>query len=286
MNRQEFILKQEEFLHYLKHEKKLSDNTHRSYQNDLNKLVAFWTTSEEQGPVSLTLALVLEQYINSLYRAASAIQSIARKVSCFNSLKKFLKKQQIPLSVNLKRPLVKLKDPLIVPVSEIFHLMDLVHTEELPTKQPLRDKAILELLYATGIRCSEIVQIELRSIDFTNRAIVIRARRKKERVVLFGSRALERITQYLQSERPEPKSSYERLFLNQRNNPISVRSVQHICVMFRQCMKEKYDLTPHVLRHSFATHMLTNGADVDTLQELLGHKARISTERYLNKITK
>lgn len=283
MTRQEFLLKKEEFLYYLKHDKKLSDNTYRSYQNDLNQLVAFWTTLDND---TITLAHVLEQYSNSLYTAAHAPQSIARKISCFNSLKKFLKKQLIPLSLSLKRPIIQLKDPVILPIAEIFHLMDLVDAEELPTRQPLRDKAILELLYATGIRCSEIVHIELASIDFVNRAIVIRGRSKKERVVLFGARALERITHYLQSERPEPKSSYERLFLNQRNTPLSVRSVQHICVMFRQCMKEKYNLTPHVLRHSFATHILNNGADIDTVQELLGHKARISTERYLHKLNK
>ena len=282
MNKHEFKPKQQAFLAYLKETKKISDNTHRSYASDLTQFAQFWQELEEP----LTLTQALEYFISTLYQTGIDKSSIARKISCFNSLKKFLLHQGIELPLTIKRPLIVLKQPQILSIKEIFNLMDTIKDEELPTRRPLRDRAILELLYATGIQCSELVAIECQHVDLSQQSIIIRSKRKKERIVLFGPQARERILAYVQRERPEAQSSHERLFLNHRNQPLSARSIQRICVMFRDYMHEHYNLTPHILRHSFAIHLLSNGVDIDTLQELLGHKTRLSTQRYLTTIAR
>lgn len=282
---QEFQQKKELFLLYLKHEKKASVYTQRSYKGDLEQCALFWHTVETQEHTESNFNSILERFASALLQADIDKSSVARKISCLNSFKKFLKKQGIIIPVSLKRPFVKPKEPTILPVQQVFYLMEFPDNNELPTKHPLRDKAIVELLYATGIRCSELVAIEMNAIDFKTQSIVIRSKNKKERVVLFGAKAAERLKAYITQERPEVQSPYERLFLNYRTTPLTVRSIQRICAMFRQCFEDKKIVTPYILRHSFATHMLNNGADLETVQELLGHKTRASTERYIHKVS-
>lgn len=267
------------FLNYLVTEKKVTDNTYRSYNADMIQITNLWNLLEQEEKRALTLEEVLESFVKFLSSSVTP-SSQARKISCLNSFKKFLKKQSIPLSLNFKRPIIKPKPPISIPVHDIFSLMDNISNDDLPTKHPLRDRAILELLYATGMRCSELVNIELNSIDFNSQSIVIRSKRKKERIVFFGSKANQQIKSYLKYERNQVYSTNERLFLNSRNIPLTVRSIQRICAMFRQCLENKYNITPEILRHSFAAHMLNNGADIETVQKLLGHKIRASTERY------
>lgn len=276
MNKQEFTLKIYEFLHYLKHDKQVSDNTQSAYNLDLNQFNVFWEQLDHQ----LDLVSALELYIASLYQLEIHSSSIARKISCLSSFKKFLKKQGTELPIKLKRPLVILKEPTVLPLEHILDLLNKALEEELPTRKPLRDKAILELLYATGIQVSELVALELAHIDFTNRSIVIRARRKKERTVFFGITAQQRINQYIQHERVPFKHMHEKLFVNNRDTPLTPRSIQRICTVFRQFLASKHELTPCLLRHSFATHLLTKGVALETVQELLGHKTMLSTQRY------
>jgi integrase/recombinase XerC len=286
ITRTQFNNKKEEFLSYLANERKASEHTQRAYKADLEQCSTFWATIEDQEKHEVRIEDAFKRFIKSLFAHSVDPSSIARKISCLNSYKRFLHTQGITLKVHLKRPYIPLKTPQTLPLTEIFHLMDSIEQEALATKYPLRDKAIIELLYATGIRCSELVALELQAIDFTNRSIIIRHKKKKERVVFFGAQALERIKAYIAHERPEIKSAHERLFLNYRNTPLTVRSVQRVCAMFRECLVHKHFLTPHVLRHSFASHLLSNGADIDTVQELLGHKTRASTERYIPKTEK
>ncbi len=283
MTKVEFLNKKEEFLTYLAQERKASEHTQKAYKADLLQCIAFWNTLEKQEQREVLLEEAFKRFAAALFSISMHTSSIARKISCLNSFKRFLRTQGVRLKVSLKRPHVTLKKPATIEVNAVFHLMDGIEPDALSTKYPFRDKAIIELLYATGIRCSELVAIEMQAIDFTNRSIVIRNKKKKERTVFFGVKALERIKAYLTHERTEVKSQHERLFLNYRNTPLTSRSIQRICVMFRECFENKQVLTPHMLRHSFATHLLSNGADVETVQELLGHKTRISTERYITK---
>lgn len=282
MNRSEFELYTKKFLHYLQQEKQRSSNTHRAYTGDLNQFLLFWQeldkkSSSESAETALSIAI--EKFLYSLNQSPLDRSSLARKISCFNSFKKYLKKQQIMLDIVLKRPVILLKSPEILSMHQITYLLDQISDDALPTKRPLRDKAILELLYATGVRVSELVRIELTHVNFSQRSIIIRNKRSKERIVFFGTPAYNRLQYYFKHERSEPTNQHEALFLNCRNEPLTTRSVQRICAMFQKFLNND-QLTPCSLRHSFANHLLSQGAEITVVQDLLGHKTVISTQRY------
>jgi site-specific recombinase XerD len=280
MTIKEFTEKKDEFLAFITIERNLSEHTLRAYESDLKQITEFWKRicSREQQDISLKEAI--KRFLVSLYHKKLNNASIARKLSCLQSFEKFVTSYGIELNLQLTRPRLEKKLPAVLSVNEITHLLDEVKEHELPTRKPFRDKAIFELLYATGIRCSELVQIAFKDINFKERSIRIMGKGRKERIVLYGSKAEEKITKYLQDERPEPTHLNENLFLNNRSQPLTTRSIQRIIEMFQQFLKTGKAITPHKLRHSFATHLLNQGADLRLVQELLGHRALTSTERY------
>ena len=280
MNPQLFKKKLEEFLMHIDVEKNFSQHTHRAYESDLVQFYKFWHRISKKNHVSLGMKRALERFFIFLYHKKITNNSIARKISCFQSFEKFLTKQGIVLKLNLTRPRIGQKLPICLSVNEIFYLLDDVNEEKLPTRKPYRDKAIFELLYATGIRCSEIVNIKLYDIDFSQKTIRILGKGKKERFVLFGTQAQKQLETYLNIERSKSSSLDEYLFLNLQNEQLTSRSIQRIIAMFRQFLKLKKTITPHKLRHSFATHLLGQGADLRIVQELLGHTTLASTEKY------
>lgn len=281
MNLKEFEEKKKEFLIYLEVEKNLTTNTLRSYQIDLQQFIQFWHDLKDNEKNTLTLRQILERYLVTLFYKKITKSSIARKFSCFRSFEKFLLSQGIVLNFKLKRPRIDKKLPIYLSVDEIFYLLDTVENVALPTKKPIRDKAIFELLYATGIRCSELTNIKMKDLDLENKTIRIWGKGRKERIVLFGSKAQQKIKDYLEKERrPIPRTMQEPLFINQQGTPLTSRSIQRIIQMFRAFLKLDRTITPHKLRHSFATHLLNQGADLRMVQELLGHKSLSSTEKY------
>lgn len=280
MNLKNFKDKTKEFLHHLDIERNVSAHTLRAYETDLKQFYDFWEQASVQEKINLTIRLALERYFVSLYHKKIDKTSIARKVSCFNSFERFCQGQGIKVSLHLTRPRLDKKLPIFLSVEEITHLLDVVAEHELATRYPYRDKAILELLYATGIRCSELVNIELQDISFSEQVIRIFGKGKKERIVLFGAKADKKIQEYIRLERPKSKSNEEKLFLNFMGQPISSRSIQRIVKKFCIFLKGNRPITPHKLRHTFATHMLKKGADLRIIQELLGHQALSSTEIY------
>lgn len=285
MKLKEFSTKKEEFITYLEVEKNLSENTRRAYQSDLTQFHEFWQISKERQKMELPLRQILERFFVALYHKKIDKSSIARKISCFQSFAKFLKANGEELSLKLTRPRLDKKLPIYLSIDEIMHLLDKVKPEDLNTKRPYRDKAIFELLYATGIRCSELVTISVGDIDFDEKIIRISGKGNKERIVLFGNKAKEQLFNYLERERPQPNSNEDILFLNNRNKPLTPRSVQRVCEMFRMHLNIKRKITPHKLRHSFATHLLNQGADLRVVQELLGHATLSSTEKYTHVST-
>lgn len=284
------IEKIDQFMNYLTIEKNVSKHTIRAYKTDLKQFILFWEQLSCEEIKLLSLRQVIERYLVTLFYKNIDKSSIARKFSCFKSLERFLQADGIQLNLNLKRPRLDKKLPIYLSTEEISHLLDNVKDNELPTSYPLRDKAILELLYATGIRCSELVNIKLGDIDIHERTIKIRGKGNKERIVLFGKKAALKISSYLQNERVHIQNPSEHLLLNYRNEPLSTRSVQRIINMFRPFLKIDRPITPHKIRHTFATHMLNQGVDLRVVQELLGHQAISSTEKYthvsLEELTK
>ncbi len=280
MTRTEFEEKKDQFLTHLEIERNLSDHTLRAYEGDLQQFLSFWQKLSKPDQKKLGFRQIIERYLVSLFYKKISKNSIARKFSCFKSFERFLQTLGIKLNLQLKRPRLDKKLPVYLSVDEIFYLLDKVKEKELPTRSPLRDKAILELLYATGVRCSELVNIKLSDIDIANKTIRILGKGRKERIVLFGNKAKGRILVYMQQERPHPQNSNDALFLNYRYQQLTSRSVQRIIEMFRSFLHIDRHITPHKIRHSFATHLLNQGVDLRIVQELLGHKTLASTEKY------
>jgi site-specific recombinase XerD len=280
MQLKEFKEKKDQFILFLTIEKHFSLHTQRAYETDLNQFIEFWQHLSVDEQKHLDLRTIIERYLVSLFYKKIDKSSIARKFSCFKSFERFLKSCGISLKLKLQRPRLDKKLPLYLSVDEVFYLLDTIAKTDLPTKRPERDKAIFELLYATGIRCSELIGIKFKHIDLTHKTIRIMGKGKKERIVLFGQKAKEQLVRYLEDERPQAQTLEEHLFLNYRNEPLTARSVQRILYMFRGFLKVERPITPHKLRHSFATHLVNQGVDLRVVQELLGHQSLSSTEKY------
>lgn len=276
----EFKERKSEFLLHLKVEKNLALNTLLAYNSDLEQFISFWLHMPGEEKKHLTLRQLLERFLISLYYKKIDKSSIARKLSCFKSFERFLKTQGITVSLKFARPRFKQKLPVFLSVDEIFYLLDTVKESDMPTKLPKRDKAILELLYATGMRNAELVSVKFKDLDMENKCIRIVGKGNKERVVLFGEKAKAKLLEYFTYERPKPISNDASIFITARGKPIDPTLVQNVLAMFRKFLAVDRALSPHKIRHSFATHMLNQGADLRVIQELLGHRSLSSTERY------
>lgn len=295
MDFQTFNEKTKDFLAFLEIEKNVSPNTLRAYQSDLAQLAEFWKKildqekspektqeKKEERKEEYELDRILRRYTVSLFYKKLSKQSLARKLSCLRSFQRFLESIGIMLTLNFKSPRLDKKLPSTLSVDEIFYLLDSIKDTDLPTKYPARDKAIFELLYATGVRCSELVAIKLIDININDRVIKVLGKGRKERLVLFGTKAAQALTYYIGQERQKMLRYQDNpaLFLNCQGEKLTTRSVQRIFEMFRKLLKIDRKLTPHKIRHSFATHLLNEGTDLRIIQELLGHKTIATTEIY------
>ena len=275
--------KVKDFLCFLEVEKNSSKHTLRAYKSDLDQLFEFWDRlTKQKTPNSLSFEEIVRRYVVSLFYKKISKTSLSRKFSCIRSFQQFLQSQGIIIKLSIKAPRADRKLPVTLSVDEISFLLDSIKINDLPTPYPHRDKAIFELMYATGIRCSELTGIKLSDISFDEKIIKILGKGNKERIVLFGAKAAKMLEKYLTIERPEqlkdPQQPY--LFLNYAGQQLTTRSVQRIFEMFRHFLKIDRILTPHKVRHSFATHMLHEGVDLRIIQELLGHKTLSTTEIY------
>jgi integrase/recombinase XerC len=280
MQRITFIEKKTEFLLTLSLERNLSEHTIRAYTSDLNQFIQFWEKLSTEEQEKLSIRQIIERYLMVLFYKKLDASSIARKFSCFRSFEEYLAKQGTHLNLNLKRPRVPKKLPVYLSVDEMIHLLDSVKPSDLQSRFPLRDAAILELLYATGIRCAELVSMRICDLNMQEKTIRIMGKGKRERLVLFGDKAKEKMLAYFKEERAHPRDSNEAVFLNFKNGKLTTRSIQRIIEMFRSFLKIERPISPHKIRHTFATHLLKQGVDLRTIQELLGHRTITTTERY------
>lgn len=276
MRLDEFTHARQDFLIYVEIQKGLAVHTIKSYALDLQQCETFWHMHHAQ----LSLKETLDHFFIHLYNNKTQNSSIARKVSCLKSFEKFCLTQGRKLELKLQRPHIEKKLPIYLSVDEMFHLLDNVQSNDLPTSHPLRDVAILELLYATGMRCSELVNIKVNDVNMGEKIIQVNGKGGRERLTLFGSKAAEKIKNYLEKERKHVHSEDEYLFLNNRNNALSTRAIQRTLEEFRVFLKIKRRITPHKIRHTFATHLLNQGVDLRIVQELLGHRSLASTQIY------
>lgn len=269
------------FVEHLQVVKGVAENTRRSYQSDLMGLFDFWEKRELATQKVVDLGDAIKRFRTHLISQKTRPSTVARKISCYNSFVHFLAQKGLIEPAAFIRPAVMLAEPKTVSKKELSYLLQELNNSQLATPLPHRDRAILELLYATGARCSELSSLRIADINFAEKTITIRNQKSSLRTINLGDSTLAQLKNYLTHERPAIEQQHEYLFLNFRREPLTPRSIQRICAMFGNFLGQGYQLTPQILRHSFAVHLLEQGTDIATVQHLLGHSARLSTERYI-----
>lgn len=273
------------FLEYLRVEKNASLHTIDAYSSDLEQFAAF-LAEEEVGAFGDVTHVMIRTFLSRLYRANTSRKTLARKVSCIRSLFEFLKREEIVdknPAKSVSTPKLEKRTPKFLYIEEVTRLVEAPSIDE---PLGMRDRALLELLYATGIRVSECMGLKIDDIDLSVGTARVFGKGAKERIVLFGQRACDAIRLYLERGRPillqesAVRDGQRSLFLNYRGEPLSVRSVRRIVDKYMQQVAGQLSISPHVLRHTFATHMLDEGADLRVVQELLGHVSLSSTQIY------
>ena len=267
-----------EFLNYCSIDKGLSDNTNISYKTDLELYLGFL---KEKGINSLEdiKSSDIESYMMFLQEDShDTVTTVARKLTSIKNFHSFLEKEGIVsknVSVGIKRPKLRKTVVRSLSVSDVDKLLDI----KLNTPFDYRNKAMLELIYGTGLRVSELVNLTLNNIDFTNCIIRIVGKGNKERIIPLGEYSMYYLDLYMERRNSLLKKNIcDALFLNNHGKKITRQGFFKI---LKGLLKEKgldIDASPHTLRHSFATHLLNSGADLRSIQEMLGH-SDISTTR-------
>jgi integrase/recombinase XerC len=273
------------FLRHLERERNASPHTLRAYGEDLAELMRY--LERELGrparPEDVD-HLLLRGFLAQLHARGLRKSSSSRKLAGVRSFFRYLCREG-RLAHNparrLQTPRQERRIPSVLDEAEVASLL------ELPGEgaQALRGRAILELLYATGMRCAEAVALDVHELDLAARMARVLGKGRKERVVLFGRRAAQALAAWLEARR-QLKPSCDALFLNARGGRLSGRSVRALVALRVRQVALARRCSPHTLRHSFATHLLTRGADLRAIQELLGHSSLSTTQRYTHVDTR
>lgn len=264
----------EDYLLFLKTEKKLGDNTINSYMIDLEDFFKTFNGSIE----SCTKKDILT-YISSIN--GLEVSTVNRHISSLKSFFNYLVDESI-IKVSPIEEVSSLKKakklPKYLSISEVDKLLNIPLNSEFD----YRNKAMLELMYGTGLRVSELVSIEYSNIDFENSIIRINGKGKKERIIPLGEVASYYLKIYLSDYRSKllKRNTYNQVFLNNHGKPITRQGFNYILENIRELTGIEKEITPHVLRHSFATHLLEGGADIRSIQEMLGHENISTTNIY------
>ncbi len=282
----------ERFLLYLKNIKACSPYTLRSYRTDLEQFVHFVENrasqsaqhKEQCSAVASVEPLVVREYLGSLYGRLKRT-SIARKLSVVRSFFRFLEKEDPDCgnpAAGIGTPKLERVIPPYLPVDDVFRLLERPDREK-----PLgtRDLAILEVLYSCGFRAGELASLNLRDVDFHGRLVKVTGKGNKERIVPIGRKAISAVKEYLEKTgglRGKtgvllPESP---LFINFRGGRLTTRSMGRIIKKYVIEAGLPSDISPHSMRHSYATHLLDGGADLRSVQELLGHESLSTTQKY------
>jgi tyrosine recombinase XerC len=274
----------ENFITWLTDEKGYALHTILNYRRDL---LDFADTAGTETDVASLDAPIIRNYVYSL-NMKNKSSSVARKISTLRTFFKFLEQEDVirhnPMG-SISMPKQEQHIPVFLSVDEVFALLESPGSAE---NSCARDRAILELLYSTGMRVSELVACNLASLDFKDEMVRVKGKGNKERMVPIGEQAIKTLRAYF-AEREEllrnrlqqgKKIDKEAVFLNSRGTRLSARSVERLISDYGRKAGIDKAVTPHVLRHSFATHLLEMGADMRSVQELLGHASLSTTQKY------
>ncbi|ADI26215.1 MULTISPECIES: site-specific tyrosine recombinase XerD [unclassified Geobacillus] len=278
-----------DFLHYLTVERNLAHNTIVSYERDLKKYVRYLRQVEQLQAWGEVERLHILHFLKFLSEQGQSARTIARHLASIRSFHQFLLREKIAAqdpTVHIETPQFERTLPKVLSVEEVEALLA---APQVSTPFGLRDKAMLELLYATGMRVSELVQLNLADVHLTMGFVRCYGKGRKERIVPIGRMAIEALAHYLERGRPQlvnpRRRATEALFLNHYGQRLTRQGFWKILKRLAKEAGIEKELTPHTLRHSFATHLLENGADLRAVQELLGH-ADISTTQMYTHVTK
>ncbi|HCJ32083.1 MAG TPA: tyrosine recombinase XerC [Firmicutes bacterium] len=268
------------FIEYLKYQRNYSDFTCNNYNKDLNEYNSFILSNKiNYKNMDYNEA---KEYVIYLNKKNDAKSTISRKLSSLRTFYKYLvlnnKVESNPFLL-VSSPKKEKRIPKFINYN---NMEEILNVPNIKTKEGQRERVILEVLYASGVRVSELVNIKLKDIDFSNKNILILGKGSKERLVSFGDYALEYINLYLKEGRKllldGVKSDY--LIVGKKSEKLTTRRVEQIIDDIIKRTSIKLNITPHMFRHTFATHLLDNGCDLLVVQELLGHASLSSTEIY------
>ena len=268
------------FCDYISHQKRYSPHTVLAYKKDLEQFKQFLLSDFQIDSFKEANSTIIRSWIVQLIENSISTRSINRKISTLKSFYKYLlKNNEIDKNPLLKviTPKTSKRLPVFVGENEISTLFDEIDFKT--DYEGLRDQLILELFYATGIRLIELVNLKLNSINSSNSTIKVIGKRNKERIIPFGDQLKIRISNYLK-EREKLETTEDHLFLTKIGKKIYPKLVYRIVNYYLSVVTTASKKSPHVLRHTFATHMLNNGADLNAIKEILGHANLSATQVY------
>jgi integrase/recombinase XerC len=272
-----------DFLNYLMIEKNSSPYTIEHYEKDINDFISFLKQQAIEGFAAVSYVLV-RHYLVSLHEKKYARNTVARKISSMRSFYRFLNREKIVEHNPFAMASLPKKAKMLPQFLYEKELEKLFNVSDLSTPIGQRNQTILELLYGTGIRVSECCKLQLKDLDLFVEAVLVKGKGRKERYVPLGSFAIEALERYITNGRKmllaKTENKSDSLFLNYKGEPLSARSVRNILNKIIEESSLTIHISPHVLRHTFATHMLNEGADLRAVQELLGHSQLSSTQVY------
>ena len=267
-----------QFLDKLRNERQLSPHTLKNYRRDLQQLIRFCDNQQQQDWHQLD-SQHIRQYVAQRHRQGLSAKSLQRELSAFRSFFDFLIRQH-QLRYNPARdvqaPRVKRKLPVTLDVDKTAALLDLAASDPLG----LRDRAILELFYSSGLRLSELVQLDLPQLDLANRQVELRGKGNKVRIVPVGQHAVAALQAWLNARRDLPLADDQAVFVSRQGKRISSRNIQKRIKEWARRQGVDVNVHPHMLRHSFASHLLESSGDLRAVQELLGHSDIATTQIY------
>jgi len=281
------------YISFLKNEKNYSDNTIISYKNDLLQLLNYLKDYKiiNRNDIKYIDRNIIRKYIVYLKKCDYSVRSICRKISTIRSFFKFILREgivNINPTINLITPKIDKKLPYFLYLQEINKLIEAPPGN---TIFGIRDRAILELLYGTGMRVGELVNLNIRDIDLYEKTVRVFGKGSKERILPLGNPGIKAVQEYLAGRNKFrknisiDKNDLNAFLLNRFGGRLSARSVRRLIIKYMKIADLNKKISPHVLRHSFATHLLGGGADLRSVQELLGHESLSTTQIYTH-ITK
>jgi len=271
----------ERFIQYIKFEKRFSPHTIVAYENDLQQFFTYLKVTYELDDIQAVNHSMIRSWMVSMMEAKISARSINRKITTLKSYYKFLL-QSGTVKVN---PMLKIQSPKTskrLPVFVDEQKMDLLfdHVDFGEGYEAERDKLILEIFYATGMRLSELVNLKDKDIDLVNCQIKVLGKRNKERIIPFTNVLGRMIADYLEKKKENFSQNINHLFVTEKGKPIYQKLVYRIVTHRLGQVTTLDKKSPHVLRHTFATHMLNHGADINSIKEMLGHANLSATQVY------